>query len=55
MYISVPEVVFILANSADPDEMHHYAAFHLVFTICQSTHLGSSSIQRLNDYNSYVW
>ena len=22
-------IVFILANSADPDEMPHYAAFHL--------------------------
>ena len=24
-------IVFTLANSADPDEMHHYAAFHLVY------------------------
>ena len=23
------KIVFILANSADPDEMPHYAAFHL--------------------------
>ena len=23
------KIVFILANSADPDEMQHYAAFHL--------------------------
>ena len=23
------QVVLILANSADPDEMQHYAAFHL--------------------------
>ena len=28
-YISVPDVVCILANSADPDEMPPYAAFHL--------------------------
>ena len=27
--ISVPMVVLILANSADPDEMQHYAAFYL--------------------------
>ena len=27
--ISVPEGVLILANSADPNEMQHYAAFHL--------------------------
>ena len=28
-HTSVPEIVFIYANSADPDEMLHYAAFHL--------------------------
>ena len=27
--ISAPEIVLILANSAEPDEMQHYAAFHL--------------------------
>ena len=27
--ISVPKIVFILANSADPDEMPPYVAFHL--------------------------
>ena len=27
--ISFPDVVLILPNSADPDEMQHYAAFHL--------------------------
>ena len=27
-HISVPEDFFILANSANPDEMPHYAAFH---------------------------
>ena len=30
----------ILGNSADPEEMLHYASFHLEFTVCQSTHLG---------------
>ena len=29
------KVVLILANSKDPDEMQHTAAFHLVFTVCQ--------------------
>ena len=29
IYISVSEIVLILANSVDPDEMQHYAAFHL--------------------------
>ena len=37
------KVVLMLANSADPDEMQLYAVFHLVFTVCQSTHLGVSS------------
>ena len=32
-------VVLILANSADPDEMQHYAAFHLGLH-CQSTLIG---------------
>ena len=27
--ISFSEIVFVLANSVDPDEMLHYAAFHL--------------------------
>ena len=30
------KIVFVLANSADPDEMPHYVAFHLVFAVCQS-------------------
>ena len=29
-HISVPNIVIILANSADLDEMPQYAAFHLV-------------------------
>ena len=28
VYLSL-EIVFILANSAEPDEMQHHAAFHL--------------------------
>ena len=27
------KIVLVLANSVDPDEMQHYAAFLLVFTI----------------------
>ena len=27
-YISIPQTVFTLANSADPDEMPPFAAFH---------------------------
>ena len=29
MYFCPSKVVLILANSADPNEMQHYAAFHL--------------------------
>ena len=30
-------IQFVLANSTDPDEMPHYAAFHLGLTVCIST------------------
>ena len=33
-------VLFTLAKYVDPDEMSHYAAFHLVYIVCQSTRLG---------------
>ena len=33
--ISVPEGFLILANSADSDEIQHYAAFHLVLHCLQ--------------------
>ena len=36
---------FVLANSADPDEMTHSAAFHLRLH-CESTHLGVSSVYK---------
>ena len=29
MYFYPSKVVIVLANSSDPDEMQHYAAFHL--------------------------
>ena len=38
---------FILANSADPDEMLYSADFTWVFTVYQGNHLGVSSIQRV--------
>ena len=32
------KIVFIIANSKDPEKMLPYSAFHLiVFTVCQST------------------
>ena len=39
------KVALNLANSADPDEMQHHAAFHLGYSVCQSTLLGVFSIQ----------
>ena len=39
---------FVLANSADPDEM----CFTWVFTVCQSTYLGVSGLQRFNLSNT---
>ena len=40
---------FVLANSADPDEMPPYAAFHLGLHCLQSTGLGVSAPQRLRN------
>ena len=45
------KVVLVIANSVDPDEMQHDAAFLMlhficVFTVCRSTHLAVSSIHR---------
>ena len=48
------KIFFTLTNSVDPDEMQHYAAFYFmlhfiwVFTVCKSTCLGVSRIQRVN-------
>ena len=36
------KIVFVLANSVDPDEMPHYAAFHLGLHCLKSTHYGVS-------------
>ena len=37
-------VIIVLATSVDPDEILCYAAFIRVFTVCQSTHLGVTSV-----------
>ena len=43
-------IFFAFANSVDPDEMPHYAAFRLgLCTVCKSTHLGVSYIERVNN------
>ena len=39
--------LFAFTNSVDPDEMPHYAAFHLGHHCLQSTHLEVSQIQRV--------
>ena len=41
---------FFLANGADPEEMSQLRHFIWVFTFCESTHLGVSNLQRLNQY-----
>ena len=38
-------IVFGLANSVDPDEMMHYAAFHLGLHCLLSIYLGVTSIK----------
>ena len=45
-----PKIVFILANSADPDEMQHYwyATFHLGLHDTPKYPLGVCHIQRVN-------
>ena len=40
-------VVFILANIADHDEMQLLLHFIWVFTVCQRSRIGVSSIQRV--------
>ena len=50
----------VLANSADPDEMLHNAAFHLglyCLSKClfrQSTHLGVSGLQKVKLSNTFL-
>ena len=52
MFFSVPECCFNLyklTNSEDPDEMQHYAAFHLGFHCLSKYPFRGSSIQRVNE------
>ena len=46
VYICPLNVVLVIANSVEPDEMH----FIWVYTVCQSTRLGVSCIQRVNPF-----
>ena len=41
------KIVYILANSADPDEMPHEQHFIWVFTVCQTTYLSVSRMKRV--------
>ena len=43
------KIDFVLANSADLDEIQYHAAFHLGLHCCQRTHLGVFCLQRVND------
>ena len=42
---SIVQIIFVLPKRGDPDEMLHYAAFHLELHCLPNTHLGVSSIQ----------
>ena len=42
----IDRIVFVLENSADPDEMMHYVAFHLG-PHCFPEHFGVSGLQRV--------
>ena len=44
-FLNVPSNVLILANSAEPDEMQHYAAFHLGLHCLSKYPFRVSSIQ----------
>ena len=48
------KIDFVLANSADPDEMQPYAAFIWVFTVCQRTFLGDWGLQMVKRICSIV-
>ena len=41
------KIIYILANSADPDEMPHFVAFHLDLHFLPSTSSGVFSLQRV--------
>ena len=42
------KIVSVITNSADPDEMLHYAAFHLGLHYLSKYCLGVSGLQRVN-------
>ena len=49
------KIVFVLANSVDPDEMLHIMQhFTWVFTVCQSTGLRISGPQRVKHVFSAI-
>ena len=48
------KIDFVFANSADPDEMPHYAAFHLGIHCLSSTHLRVSGLHRVTQLFQYV-
>ena len=52
-YISSIEDWFVLANSADPDDLPHYAAFNLSLHYLSSYRLGVSVITGLKHIHEY--
>ena len=48
MFLSL-KIVFVIANSVNPDEMPHYAAFHLgVHCLPKNLRLGVTSTQSVD-------
>ena len=45
------KIVFMIANSAGPDKLVNFVAFHLGLHCCQNNPLGASSIQRINCFH----
>ena len=50
--LSIFEWPFKTGITEDPDEMQHYAAFHLGLHCLQNAHLGVTSIQRVKQVKS---
>ena len=48
------KIFFTFTNSVDPDECHMMWHFIRVFTVCKSTRLGVSHIQRVNRQFKFI-
>ena len=48
------KIFLVLANSADPDEMPHHAAFHLGFHCLSKVHIKESLVYKHFTYKSLL-